>query len=389
MILQKEEARMLQIEKRRTPAIGSTMVVSVVATVASLLICMIVLQARGIDAFGERLSAAKETYFTEAGIMNLLTYVPSISLCALAVVVAAKAGLWNVGVEGQFLAGALVAGGIGLKMPGVPWYIMVPFIFVLSTCTAGLLCYLSVLPRIYFGINEILTTVLFNSIMGYAIGYVSNIAWRDTTSTSPQTIIINENSFIGRIPGLERLHWGLIVAIIIVLIFGFTMKKSVLGFKMRAVGESNLGAEYLGINVKKIYFITMIISGCLAGAAGMFEVCGITHRLRPQIASDYGLSGFVIAWISRLNPIVVLIVSYIFAGFTVIGFKLQMAGIQSEIVSIIKGLILIFILAGNIFTYYTIKWVPKGTIVDEEQKKRTVKFSEMLTDLFFNHTNHK
>ncbi len=360
---------MLKIERRRTANSLSVILVSVAAVFLSLLVSILVLQIAGYDALNIILKTFKETYFTKGGILSLLVYVSSFSLCAMAVVVAAKAGLWNVGVEGQFLVGASVAAGLGIAFPNLPWFIMIPIIFIASMAAAGLYCYVSVLPRIYFGINEILTTVLLNSVAGYWIGYLSNLAWRDTTSTSPQSITIFANSVIPRIPNAGRLHWGFVIGILAIIAVWFLLRNSVFGYEMRAVGLSTPSARYSGINIKKIFFIAMFVSGCLAGMAGFLEVCGVSHRIRPQLASDYGLSGFVIAWVSRLNPLVVLVVSYLFAGFTVVGFKLQMAGFQSSIVQIIKGLILFFILAGEIFTFYKISWVPKGTKDDDDAQE--------------------
>lgn len=346
---------MLKLEKQHKPSTLSVILITIGAFVLSLLLSLIILKLTGHDAWRILLDAFSSTYFTWNGTTSLMIYLTPISLCALAVVISAKAGLWNVGVEGQFLIGAIAANGIGLFFGHLPTYVLLPLIFTCSFLAGGLLCCVATLPRVYFGISEILTTILFNSIVAYLLGHLTNRAWRDYSSTSPQTREISEAARIGRIPGLGRLHWGLIFSIVLLFIVWIFLKRSVLGFKIRAVGASVMGSAYAGIDTKKLFLITMLISGGVAGLAGMFEVIGVSYRMRPDLAADFGLSGFVIAWVSRLNPLVILIVSYFFAGLTVVGFRLQMSGLQSSVVSIIKGLILFFILAGETFTYYKVQ----------------------------------
>lgn len=345
----------LKIEKRRTPHPLTVILVAIISVALALAISIVILEIAGYEALNILLQTFKSTYFTKAGNLSLLVYLAPISLCSLSVVVAAKAGLWNVGVEGQFLIGTIVATGIGIYLGEIlPPYIALPLIFLASFLAAGLMCYILMLPKIIFGISEILTTVLFNSVIGYLAFYMVYLVWRDPNTMAPQTVSIGENAIIGKmIPG-ARLHWGIIVALIIVFLIHFFLKKSTVGYEIRAVGEQKESAHYAGLNKSKIYFIAIMISGGLAGIAGMMEVCGVSHRLQPNLASDYGLSGFVIAWVGRLNPIVILIVSYLFAGLNTVGFRLQMAGFPSSIVNIIKGLILFFVLTGEIFTYYKI-----------------------------------
>lgn len=346
---------MIRLERQQNSNPLSVLVVTLSAIALSLIVSLLVLNIAGHNAWPILVKAFSETYFTGQGILSLLVYVTPISLCALAVVVSAKAGLWNVGIEGQLLLGAVAANGIGIYYGHLPPYVLIPLTFVASMLAGALYCWIAALPRVFYGVSEILSTILLNSVAGFLVGYLANRAWRDYTSTSPQTREISPNARISQIPGLGRLHWGFFVSIAVVILVWFLLKRSVLGFKIRAVGESLLGSQYAGINAKKFYLIAMLASGAIAGLAGMFEVTGVSYRMRPDLAADFGISGFVIAWISRLNPLIILIVSYFFAGLTVVGFKLQMAGLQSSIVNIIKGLILFFILAGETFTYLKIK----------------------------------
>jgi simple sugar transport system permease protein len=344
----------MKLEKQQKSSTLSVVIISVIAVVLSLLVSLIIVSIAGYSAWDILSDAFMSVYFTKSGTVGLLVYLTPIAMCALSVVVSAKAGLWNVGVEGQFVLGAIVANGIGLFYGHLPAIVLIPLIFAGSFLAGGLLCMVSAIPRVYFGISEILTTILVNSIIGFLLGYLSNLAWRDTSSTSPQTLEISESARIQHIPGLGRVHWGALVGIALVFGVWIFFRRSTMGFKFRAIGASTRGARYAGLNTTRLYLLVMFLSGAIAGLSGMFEVVGVAYRMRPGLAADFGLSGFVIAWVARLNPLVILIVSYLFAGLTVVGFKLQMSGLQSSIVLIIKGLILFFILAGETFTYYKI-----------------------------------
>ncbi|MGI6628952.1 MAG: ABC transporter permease [Bacillota bacterium] len=355
---------MIKIEKRRTPQVWTTVLVGVVAITISLIFSTILLQIMGYNAVEVFSESFKKTYFTIPGILeNTLMLIP-LSLCALSVAVAAKAGLWNIGVDGQFLVGALVATGVALAFPNLPQ----PFIFILmfsaGMIAAGLLCYISVLPRVYFGISEILTTILMNSVVLYFVRYLVYDAWKDPGTVAAQTPEISAAAKLPiLIPG-SRVHLGLIVAILVVILIHYFINKTISGYEMRAVGDNARGAKYAGINVKKYFFIAMLLSGCLAGIAGMLEISGVVHRLQPTISADYGFSAFVIAWVARLDTVAILIISYLFAGLVVAGFKMQMMGFPASVTFMLKGLILILVLAGEMLTYYKISWVKKSSQVN-------------------------
>ena len=350
---------MLKIEKRRTPQTSTTILVGVSAIILSLAISTVLLYIMGYNAIEVFIETFRKTYFTMDGILeNILMLIP-LSLCAMSVGVAAKAGLWNIGVEGQFFTGAIAATGIALAFPGLPAPIMIPLMFISGAVAAGILCYVSVLPRVYFGISEILTTILMNSVVLYFVRFLVYDAWKDPGTVAAQTPEIAEAARLPiMIPG-SRVHFGLIIAVAVILIVHYFINHTVYGYEMRAVGENGKGAKYAGINIKKYFFISMFISGCLAGVAGMLEVSGVVFRLQPTISSDYGFSAFVIAWVARLGTSSILVISYLFAGLIVAGFMMQMMGFPASVIFMLKGLILILVLGGEILTVYRFSWVKK------------------------------
>jgi len=359
----------IKIENRRTVQMSTTIVVGILSVLISLLICIIVLQLmhyKPIEIFSKVFS---KTYFRLDGILeNLLTLIP-ISLCALSVVIPAKTGLWNIGVEGQFYMGAVGATGIALAFPYLPRLILIPLMLIGGIILSGLAGFICTIPKIKWGISEILTTILSNSIIIYFVRFLVYDAWKD-----PKTVAAQTPEFVNaaRLPILipdSRVHYGFILAILIVLGIHIILKRTIFGYELRLTGANPRGAEYAGINTKKYAYLSMSIGAALAGIAGVLEVSGIVFRLQPTISADYGFSAFVIAWIARLSPIAILFVGYMFSGLLVAGFRMQMMGLPSSIVAMLKGLILLFVLAGEFLTFYKFSWDGKKKRSEEIKKK--------------------
>jgi len=347
---------MLRIEKRQTSQTSTSILVGIVAIVLALAISTLVLSIMGYKPIEIFAKAFGQTYFTVPGILeNLLMLIP-LSLCALAVAVAAKAGLWNIGVEGQFFAGAAAAAGVAMAFPNLPAPLLLILMFLAGAVVAGLLAYISVLPRIYLGISEILTTILMNSVVIYFIRYLVFDAWDDPATVAPQTPPFAEAARLPILIADSRVHIGFLIVIGVIILVHYFVNRTVYGYELRAVGENIRGAKYAGINIRKYFFVAMFLSGALAGIAGMMEVSGVVHRLQPTISADYGFSAFVIAWVARLGTGAILIVSYLFAGLLVAGFTMQMMGIPSMVISMLKGLILLLVLAGEVLTVYKFTW---------------------------------
>lgn len=368
---------MIKIENKRTVQISTAIWVGILSVLISLLISIIVLQLmnyKPIEIFSKIFT---RTYFSLDGILeNLVTLIP-LSLCALSVAIPGKAGLWNIGTEGQFYMGAIGATGIALAFPYLPRPILVSLMLISGIILSGLVAFICTIPKIKWGVSEILTTILSNSVIIYFVRFLVYDAWEDPNSVAAQTPeFVNEARFPILIQG-SRVHYGFILAILIVLGIDFILKRTIFGYEIRSIGANYRGAEYVGIDIKKYAYLTMIIGGASAGIAGAMEVSGVVFRLQPTISSDYGLSAFVIAWVARLSPIAILFIGYLFSGLLVSGFKMQMMGLPSSIVAMLKGLILTFVLGGEILTFYKFSWYRKNKRLEKIKKKENVKNIEL------------
>ena len=351
---------MITIEKRRTVQPSTAILVGIIAILVSLILSCFILWIMGYHPLEVFSTTFQKTYLTTYGILeNILMLIP-ISLCALSVIIAAKGGLWNIGVEGQFYMGAVAATGVALAFPNLPSIILIPLMFIAGAVSGGIVCYICTIPKVKWGISEILTTILINSVVMQFVYYLVYFAWKDQTTAAAQTPAFVNAAKLGiLIPG-SRVHVGLIIALVVIIYVAYLMKSTVFGYELRAIGQNSQGAKYAGINIKKCIYLTMFISGCLAGIAGMLEVSGVVHRLQTSISNDYGFSGFVIAWVSQLSVPAIMVTGYFFSGLIIAGFRMQMMGFPSSVVFMLKGLILILILGSELFTFYKISWTKKS-----------------------------
>lgn len=295
-------------------------------------------------------------FFSSNGITeNLVTTIPLI-LCSLGVAVPAKAGIWNIGIEGQFYLGALAATAVALAWPNLPPYILIPLMITAAALAAGLLAAVCVLPRILYEVSEITTTLLMNYVIILFVRYMVSIKWRATNTYAVQTPEFADSARLAILIPDTRVHTGLIIAIIAAVSIYFFFRSTIWGYEARAIGDNPQGASYAGINISKHFVGLMAIGGALSGIAGMLEVSGIVHRLQMGISADYGFSSFVIAWIAMLNPLAIIPVSYVFSGFITAGFSMQMLGLPSPITVILEGAVLLFVLSGQALANYRIIW---------------------------------
>ena len=165
-----------------------------------------------------------------------------------------------------------------------------------------------------------------------------------------------------RMPDLfgTGVHAGLLVAVLAAVLLYFVLKRTVWGYELKVIGESQRAASYAGMNIRRNILITMLISGGLAGLAGVCEVAGRVGSLKPGFSNDSGYTAIIIAYLSKFNPLVVVAVSILFGGLQAGSYSMQLVGLPVQIVPLLQGSILLFVLAGEFLTRYKIVVVKKG-----------------------------
>lgn len=287
-------------------------------------------------------------------------------LTGLSIAFAFKTGLFNIGAEGQFIIGALVATLVGYSIQ-LPAIIHIPLTMILAGLAGGLWGSIAGFLKSKFGINEVIATIMLNWIAFYLSNFMVSNSFI-SVENSEASVNIQESASIGIdwLKGLvgpaTSVNWGIIISIILVFVIWFVLTKTTLGFELRAVGHNKDAAEYAGIDVGKSILKSMAIAGLLAGVAGAIQVMGVTHNITVLVAQEgYGFDGIAVALIANSNPIGVIFSGLLFGAFKYGGIKMQSVGAPSEVINIVIGSIVFFIALSNGLRMLYLKMKEKRT----------------------------
>ena len=282
----------------------------------------------------------------------------------LAVALAFKGGLFNIGAEGQLAVGAVFAALIGYALPewlgrDVPTIIHLPLAILVGMLMGALWAAIVGFLKAYTGGHEVINTIMMNYIALNTISFLLNGPMKDPNpnNVTARTPLIAESARMPVIFNGLRIHWGFVLALLVAFLVWWLLNKTTLGFEIRTVGANPDAAKYAGINVKRIIILTMALSGMLAGLAGTIEVTGLNYRHELGFSIGYGFDAIAIALLGRSHPLGVVLASILFAamrnGATRMQFLTQM---PVDLISMLQALILLFVAADAIVRYiYRIK----------------------------------
>ncbi|WP_336785917.1 ABC transporter permease [Paenibacillus sp. MMO-177] len=328
---------------------------TIVSILLALVFCGIFIAANGMNPITVYSKMITGAFGTSFGITETLVKSIPLLLCGIGVAIAYRISVWNIGAEGQFLAGAMAATAVTVYFPDMPVYLVIPAMIVFSILGGGIWGLLTAIPRTYFQVNELITSLMLNYVALLALNYFVFGPWKDPKGFNfPGTPVFTDAQSLP-VLGDTRLHLGLIFAIVGVLLYAFLMKYTRWGYELRLIGANPEAAKNAGIKISRHILLVMLISGGMAGLAGMAEVSGVTHRLMYGISPGYGYTAIIVAWLAKLNPLGLVISSFLFGGLIVGGFSVQTIGLPSSISSMIQGAILFFLIAGSMASKFRIR----------------------------------
>lgn len=274
-------------------------------------------------------------------------------IASLGITPAFQMKFWNIGAEGQIIMGGIFATYFALFWSQLPHVLLLLLMFVAGMIGGGLWGLIPAYFKTKFGTNETLFTLMLNYIALYIIKYLTEGPWRDPSSSGfPKIASFDKNARLDLVFGV---HAGWLIAIILTVILFIYLKYSKQGYEISVVGESINTARYAGMNVKKIILRTMFISGAICGIAGMAQVSGAAHTLSDGVAGGVGFTAIIVAWLAKLNPVIILIVTVLFSVLDKGSSVMQSTyGLSQAVSSILQGIILFIILGMDFFTRYRI-----------------------------------
>ncbi len=290
------------------------------------------------------------------GFMETLVKATPLMLSGLGVAIAFRMQLFNIGAQGQIYMGAFAASGVALFCNFIPDPLVLPAMFLAGFIVGGLWGLLPAIPRVFMNVSETITTLMLNYVAILWVDFLVYGSWKDPKGFNfPLTAMFKSSATLPVFVG-TRVHMGLIVALIAMVILYIVFKKTSWGYQISVIGNSKRAAEYSGMNIKTNILLVMFVSGGLSGLAGMCEVSGVIGRLQHTIIPDIGYTAIIVAYLSKFNPISVVIVSILFGGMLTGGSAIQVLGLTSQVVNILQGSILFFVLGGEILTRYQISF---------------------------------
>lgn len=232
---------------------------------------------------------------------DILVMATPLVLTGVAVAFAFASGYYNIGAEGQLYAGAIAAAWLGPQLGNVPPVIAVLIMLVGGFIAGALWAAPPALLKTKFGVDEVVTTLLLNSVMLFLVSALLNGPWRDPVSGWPQSPDIAASAEFPILFPRSRLHLGAVVAVIAVVALWWIFKRTRFGLELRAVGLGKDAAYFMGIGVNRVMLMSALISGGIAGLAGVGEVAGLQHHLIDAISPGYGYTGIIIATLGGLT----------------------------------------------------------------------------------------
>ena len=300
------------------------------------------------------------------GLSESLVKAIPLLLCGVGLAIAFKAQFWNIGAEGQLLVGAIAATWVALFFPfKLPDWAMLPTMFAAGFIAGALWALIPAILKAKLRVDEVITSLMLVYVATEILNYLIYGPWKGAKEWGfPYSDKFPDAAIIPTL-GNTRIHYPtLILGLVTAVLAYFLLMRTRWGYEVRVTGDNPRAATYAGIPYLRIALLVMIISGGLAGMAGVGEVAGIHGRLRyPQgISPGYGFTAIIVAWLAQLNPLVVILTSFLFGGLLVGGDALQVSmNLPVPTIQMFNGAILLFLVGGEVLLRYRI-------VIEREQK---------------------
>ncbi len=337
----------------------NSLLVPVLAIITAIFIGGIIIAVVGGNPFAAYLGLVQGAFGSANALSETAVWASPYIYAGLAVALAFKGGLFNIGAEGQLALGAVVSALIGYALPGwlhtsLPWFIHLPLTVGLGVLGGAIWAAIPGALKAYTGGHEVINTIMMNYIALNITSFLLNGPMKDPNplNLSARTPFIAQSARIPPIFPNLRVHWGFVLALLVAVIIWWLLQKTTVGFEIRTVGSNPDAAKYAGINVKMITVLTMAISGALAGLGGVIEVTALNYRHELGFSVGYGFDAIAIALLGKSNPFGVVLAAILFGAMKNGGTRMQfLTQIPVDIISVIQALILLFVAADAIIRF--------------------------------------
>jgi simple sugar transport system permease protein len=329
--------------------------ISLLAVVFALILGGILIAFSGGNPILSYAHIARASFGNLGVFSDTLVKATPLIMVGLACSLAFRMRLWNIGAEGQFYLGAFGASLVVLLplLPeDAPSWIFIPTMVLMGMLAGAFWGFIPGYLKAKFNVNEVISTLMLNYIAVSWNNYFIYAVWSE--GGFQMSKVFGQNAWLPRLADFAEqvplfrgltTHLGLLLGVIAAVIVWVILYRSRWGYEIRLIGDNPQAAQYAGVNIRRNTILVMAVSGALAGLAGMSEITGVVHRLQSAISPGYGFTGIIIAWLAKLNPIAVILVSVLFGALILAGREIQPSGIPK----MIQGIILVCLIASDFF----------------------------------------
>ena len=355
---------MVRLEKRQSPNQRVAMLTPLLAVVLTMLAGGVMFAILGQDPvetiriiFWDPLFSPQFAAYSRP---QLLVKAGPLILIAIGLSIGFRAGIWNIGAEGQYIIGAICGAGVGLAFYPSESFLIFPLMVLCGALGGWAWAMIPAVLKTRFGTNEILVSLMLvyvaeNFLASVSSGLLRNpdgMGFPGSRNLGQWSASSNPELISG-----TGMHWGVVAAFIAVIFAYVLMARHTRGFHIRLTGEAPRAARFAGVNPNRIVIFCLGLAGALAGLAGLFEVTGPAGQITIDFASGYGFTAIIVAFLGRLHPVGILLAGLLMA-LTYIGGELAqlMLGVPAAAIQLFQGMLLFFLLAMDIFTNYRVRF---------------------------------
>ena len=345
----------LRLELRERTSVWLNLMLPLAAILATLVLCSGLIALAGANVFTAYGTLFMSAVSTRFDLVETAVKATPLVFTGLAVTVAFRAKFWNIGAEGQLLAGAMAAAFIGGR-EALPAWCLVPAMIAAGAAAGAFWAALPAALKTRYKVDDVVTTLLLNFIIFYGMMALLDGPWKDPLSGYPDSPDIRMEAEFPILLKATRLHLGVLLAAVAAPLVWLLMRQTTLGFAINAVGENPVAADYAGLNIPAVVMSAAAISGALAGLAGVGEVAGLHFQVMAGLSPGYGYTGIVIAMLARLNPLGVIPAALFFAVIITGAEAMSRAtGVPVFLAEVIQGTALVTMLVALMFQKYRIR----------------------------------
>ena len=278
-------------------------------------------------------------------------------LIAMALSIGFRAGVWNIGAEGQLTLGAICGGGVALWFHDIEGFWLLPLMVICGILGGMAWAAIPAFLRTRFNANEILVSLMLTYVATLFLSYLVHGPWRDPDGFNfPESRVFNDSATLPMILGGTRLHFGWLLALAAVAGAWVLMARTIIGFQVKVIGEAPAAGRYAGFSINRVIWFTLMLSGGAAGLAGLVEVAGPIGQLQPSISPGYGFTAIIVAFVGRLHPVGVLLAGHLVALSYLGGESAQITlNLPLAVTGVFQGMLLFFLLACDVLIHYRIR----------------------------------